>query len=75
MTITHRGEERDLQQLYFERYKTAADNGTVYKLVADGANGIQKGEPIASFASGVGVDGDEDDVVPAEEDFHSWFFI
>ena len=48
-------EERDLRKLYFERCKAAADDGTVYKLVADGANGIQKGEPIASFDDFKGV--------------------
>ena len=48
-------DERDLQKLYFERCKAAADDGTVYKLVADAAYGIQKGEPIASFDDFKGV--------------------
>ena len=48
-------EERDLQKLYFERCKATADDGTVYKLVSDAANGIQKGEPIASFDDFKGV--------------------
>ena len=42
-------EERDLQKLYFERCKAAADDGTVYTLVSDPVNDIQKGEPIANF--------------------------
>lgn len=48
-------EERDLQKLYFERCKAAADGGTVYTLVADDANGIQKGKPIANFEDFKGV--------------------
>lgn len=48
-------EERDLQKLYFERCKSAADDRTVYTLVSDAANGIQKGEPIASFDDFKGV--------------------
>ena len=48
-------EERDLQKLYFERCKATADDGTVYTLVSDPVNGIQKGEPIASFDEFKGV--------------------
>lgn len=48
-------EERDLQKLYFERCKAAADGGTVYNLVSDGVNGIQKGEPIVNFDDFKGV--------------------
>ena len=48
-------EEKDLQKLYFERCKAAADGGTVYALVSDAANGIQKGEPIVNFDTFNGV--------------------
>lgn len=48
-------EERDLQKLYFERCKAAADDGTVYTLVSDPVNGIQKGEAIPNFDNFKGV--------------------
>lgn len=48
-------EERDLQKMYFERCQAVADDGTIYSTVSDGANGIQKGEPIKSFDDFKGV--------------------
>lgn len=42
-------EERDLQKLYFERCKAAADGGVIYKLESNAEQGIHKGEPIKNF--------------------------